>query len=1029
MLARAIGLGCIFWCAQAFALDSLEAEFYAPPPGYGEVPFWWWTGEKLDQERIAWQLEELHRLGVSGTQVNYSHLMSDGWTTAPVEPKIFSDDWWKMFNFAAEKSAALGMGIGLSCYTLDWPGGKNLFTELGINSTNLWACSLTGNQHGQVSPVVRRFTFNQLHPESGKLVIDRFFRPFWERVSVAGRPALNYFFQDELRLRGDWLWCEDFPEEFRKRKGYDVVPKLSLLFSKVVTGEVARVRLDYNDVMMDLAEERYFKPIYDWHASRGLIYACDPCSRGYNPTEYGDYMRAISWYTAPGFDTPYDVSDVLKCKMGSSIAHIYQRPRVWLEGYHSLGWHAKPEVIFATSAKNYAYGANLLNLHGLYYTTYGGWWEWAPPCYHFRQPYWTCLGALLKYFERLSYLLTRGHHVCDVAILSPQAPCLVDRARASASSVKLSQQLVKKLAEEGATDCDFIDDRSLALSRVEKDDVGTVLSVAGEHYRVLILPDMFVMRETSQAKVNEFVAAGGRVIDAKSLADVNAPLLAQPDVAGHPGLKVHHRRTATHDIYYFVDWNFTDPIQLRTKGTLEFWDPWTGKPVAEPRRGEPVLAVVKRALKGGAKAPHVVIHPPAAEVARTTTLKGPWRVTLKPTMDNRWGDFRLPATKELIGAEVRAMHWVEGGRTEVLGYGPQFLTNRVETAPYEFSWRYGVFGKPVNQDKHHGLNERVGDTFLIMGPYTAAVYYDMTPKADETNLVSQFSTFVYAPTNLTAQIVGEVERPYAVCKEKKYAAPRLETICVDGALHHVGEIVALKAGYTPIQLTTRGCGRAALVFLDASRGASSIETQSQPLSMKWSQLDNRLAYDPYGGRQTKGTFTATVPKGTIDAKVEVYGTLLRKEIQDGKLTVEVEYQPGFVGGNAFKGEIQLVVKPFEMDLGDWARIEGLRCYSGGLVYEKEFECAAKHGRILLDLGQVGSSAAVRVNEGVEHIRIAPPWTIDITDEVRTGQNRLSVTVYNTLNNHYQTIPTRYKTLTENCPSGLLGPVTLNEMKE
>ena len=48
----------------------LEEEFLNPPPGYGEVPFWWWTGDRLDKRRIAEQLRELHAKGVSGTQVN-----------------------------------------------------------------------------------------------------------------------------------------------------------------------------------------------------------------------------------------------------------------------------------------------------------------------------------------------------------------------------------------------------------------------------------------------------------------------------------------------------------------------------------------------------------------------------------------------------------------------------------------------------------------------------------------------------------------------------------------------------------------------------------------------------------------------------------------------------------------------------------------------------------------------------------------------------------------------------------------------
>jgi len=50
--------------------------------------------------------------------------------------------------------------------------------------------------------------------------------------------------------------------------------------------------------------------------------------------------------------------------------------------------------------------------------------------------------------------------------------------------------------------------------------------------------------------------------------------------------------------------------------------------------------------------------------------------------------------------------------------------------------------------------------------------------------------------------------------------------------------------------------------------------------------------------------------------------------------------------------------------------------------------------------------------------------VDVTDALRDGANELAVTVYNTLNNHYQTIPTRYKVSTDEAPSGLLGPVAL-----
>ena len=45
----------------------------APAVRYGEVPFYWWSGDRLDKPRLRAQLEALAAGGVAGVQVNYSH--------------------------------------------------------------------------------------------------------------------------------------------------------------------------------------------------------------------------------------------------------------------------------------------------------------------------------------------------------------------------------------------------------------------------------------------------------------------------------------------------------------------------------------------------------------------------------------------------------------------------------------------------------------------------------------------------------------------------------------------------------------------------------------------------------------------------------------------------------------------------------------------------------------------------------------------------------------------------------------------
>jgi hypothetical protein len=102
------------------------------------------------------------------------------------------------------------------------------------------------------------------------------------------------------------------------------------------------------------------------------------------------------------------LQDIIKNKVAASIAHLYERPRVWLEGFHSSGWSTNSAALTDAIFGNYVMGQNLLSLHGLYYSTHGGWWEWVPPCNHFRMPYYEHITPLMQCVERLSYLLSQG---------------------------------------------------------------------------------------------------------------------------------------------------------------------------------------------------------------------------------------------------------------------------------------------------------------------------------------------------------------------------------------------------------------------------------------------------------------------------------------------------------------------------------------------------------------------------------------------------------------------------------------------
>jgi len=562
--------GAVGYPSRAPDLDALPG-FRDPPPGYGEVPFWWWTGDPLDEERLRWQLDELHRHGVSGVQVNYAHEDSPGWPTYAAEPPIFGEAWWRTWGRIADECRQRGMGIGLSTYTLDWPAGNNLFRQFFYSKPELNALALNpmprqrvrGGQAVAIDvppdlvaaracrvqgdgpspdgvdlmPQVRDRrlawttpegewelwlvrgerqpnTLNPLLAGVGEVVVRDFYQRFQDATPDHSPAGLNYFFNDELHIgAGTHVWNDDLAAEFLRRKGYDLLEVLPALWTDLGP-RTPKVRLDYADVRMALMEERYFQPIYRWHASRGLIFACDSGGRGLRPDEFGDYFRATRWYTAPGHDTPGGHADLIKGKVSSSIATLYGRPRVWLEGYHSLGWGATPERLMLATRENYLYGCTLLNLHGLYYSTHGSFWEWAPPCYHFRMPYWEHMGLFLKYFERLSYLMSQGVHQGDVAVFYPVSPYEAQMGGQEATEVAFA---AGRALFQAGYDFVFMDADSLARAEVRDGR----LHIAGAAYRVLVLPALRAARWTTVEKAGDFCRQGGIVLAVGALPEAS----------------------------------------------------------------------------------------------------------------------------------------------------------------------------------------------------------------------------------------------------------------------------------------------------------------------------------------------------------------------------------------------------------------------------------------------------------------------------------------------------------------------------
>lgn len=534
----------------------------SPDRRFGEVPFYWWNGGELNKERLSAQLKALDTKGLKGVQINYAHIngggednLSHGGHGKSIvgTPPQFSDEWWEFFRFAAKECEKLGMTIGMGDYTIAWIG-NGYFTDKianteGMNGVTL-SCEnkllfagdeaptddsvlavITYKDYENNEPVIIyergkgvlstisglansyiiktetvKNSISPLNSRCGELLIDYYFEEFFRRCPDVSPETLDCFFQDELMFGVDtkYLWDKSLREEFTKKYSYDILGFIPHLFFNL--GNITpKIRLDYADIKTSLIEKNYFIPIFEYHNKRGMIYGCDQSGRGKEPEEFSDYFRTVRWFTAPGNDTPGRAADLIKVKVNSSIAHLYNRPRVWLEGYHSSGWGTTLESITAPTSDNFIFGANLLNLHGLYYSTDGGFFEWAPPDFHFRMPYWDDEKQWLDKYKRLSALLTTGKHRADAAIYYPVSSC--DYGENSKNAVDTTFSVATHLFNNGV-DFDFIDFQSIENAVCENE----LLKTAQENYRVLIFAGVDCIRFSALKKARELLQAGGKVI-------------------------------------------------------------------------------------------------------------------------------------------------------------------------------------------------------------------------------------------------------------------------------------------------------------------------------------------------------------------------------------------------------------------------------------------------------------------------------------------------------------------------------------
>jgi len=354
--------------------------------------------------------------------------------------------------------------------------------------------------------------------------IERHFKntaePVLADAQATGVPALKYLHIDSYELGADVrgqqpTWSQAFREEFKERRGYDLLPYLPAMARRIMDSREVTDRFlaDFRWTIGDLMAARFWARFGELAHERGV---------GIHPeTGYGTYpfphidgLRCAGnsdvpmgefWYGTDIMSQFNHFANVIRTE--ASAAHIYGRPIVQAESFTAwTHWQEYPYALKPVGDEAFVAGLNRVVFHQ--YTLQPrlnmkpGWQYGAGTHFDRNITWWEQARAFFQYLARCQYLLQQGRFVADALYFYGEG----------VTKFVPSREYVRPSLPQGY-DFDAINSDVLLHSLSARN--GHLVLPGGMSYRVLALPEDRVMSPQVLSKIRELAAAGALVVGPK----------------------------------------------------------------------------------------------------------------------------------------------------------------------------------------------------------------------------------------------------------------------------------------------------------------------------------------------------------------------------------------------------------------------------------------------------------------------------------------------------------------------------------
>ncbi|HEY0679523.1 MAG TPA: glycosyl hydrolase [Chitinophagaceae bacterium] len=238
---------------------------------------------------------------------------------------------------------------------------------------------------------------------------------------------------------GSQNWSPGFREEFRTRRGYDLLPFLPAM-AGIPVENAAKSEQFLHDIRKTIAElvaDKFYTTLSQLAKKNGLLFSAESVaptmvSDGLLHYKHVDLPMGEFWLRSPTHDKPNDMLDAI------SAAHIYGKQIVQAESFTQLrmAWDEHPGMLKALGDRNLALGINRIFFHVFMHNP---WMDRKPGMtldaiglyFQRDQTWWKQSRGWIDYLKRCQALLQIGYPVADVAVFTgeeiPARSVLPDR--------------------------------------------------------------------------------------------------------------------------------------------------------------------------------------------------------------------------------------------------------------------------------------------------------------------------------------------------------------------------------------------------------------------------------------------------------------------------------------------------------------------------------------------------------------------------------------------------------------------------